>query len=831
MKILNCHIEGFGGIVNKDFSFDGKISSLVFENGYGKTTLASFIKAMLYGLESYKKNSRGFEDRQHFAPFSGARFGGSLTLVFRGTEYKIERFFDTKSQTKDTLRVYKNSKETDELTENVGEYIFGFDKDSFERLLFIKPDTDDYGSTPGIKAKLNHFVMDGGEISAATDALESAKKQLRAVRGNSGLISRENEKRLELIAAIKNLEILSLELDRLFEKKKMTQDTVIELELALKNKNEQKLREQVYKGYESLKSTESEIASKIKEITDKYPRGIPSEDELSELKAALLDIERRRAATDASSLSAQSRESLDSLSARFESNAPNESEIENMEELLKRSAVISSRLDSLECKSGDFTEKRRLPDAEELSSYKEKLAEYKCLCDECEALLEADGARRKSVKKIPLVFGILFLLTAIPLTFVHIALMAASAAIAALFLVLAFTGSGNYGSVTIRIGELKAKSRRCEEALKLFLAKYGFFSENGVIYDFSRLEDEISKREEEAKRSALASVEKENLSKELVDIKFRVGTFLAKYGFKTENLEKELSELKSALSKYEILKGEKTLAEERNAQNAQGIRISEQVVERFSQKHLIKKEILSAQSLTYFENDSRRYGQLICDMDSITSKIKSYKAEHSLTDEPMQSTDAETDTEQIEEALSAHRRTLSELALTVGDIEDRLSTLPEKQNELEACEERIAAYERRYRLISKTQELLKSADSSIVERFVGPLKKIFDEYLAQLSDTLGKKFSMDLDFNLKFESGGEMRDERHLSSGQHALVSLCLKLALTKAAFSAEEPFVIMDDPFVNLDESHIEKTREFIKKISENIQIVYFSCHNSRKI
>ena len=218
-------------------------------------------------------------------------------------------------------------------------------------------------------------------------------------------------------------------------------------------------------------------------------------------------------------------------------------------------------------------------------------------------------------------------------------------------------------------------------------------------------------------------------------------------------------------------------------------------------------------------------------MESITSKIKSYKAEHSLTDEPMQSTDVETDTEQIEEALSAHRRTLSELALTVGDIEDRLSTLPEKQNELEACEERIAAYERRYRLISKTHELLKSADSTSVERFVGPLKKIFDEYLAQLSDTLGKKFSMDLDFNLKFESGGEMRDERHLSSGQHALVSLCLKLALTKAAFSAEEPFVIMDDPFVNLDESHIEKTREFIKKVSENIQIVYFSCHNSRKI
>ena len=112
MKILNCHVEGFGGIVDKDFSFDRNLSSFIFENGYGKTTLAAFIKAMLYGLDSYKKNSKGFEDRLHYAPFSGARFGGNLTISFRGAEYKIERFFDVKSQTKDTLRVYKNGRES-----------------------------------------------------------------------------------------------------------------------------------------------------------------------------------------------------------------------------------------------------------------------------------------------------------------------------------------------------------------------------------------------------------------------------------------------------------------------------------------------------------------------------------------------------------------------------------------------------------------------------------------------------------------------------------------------------------------------------------------------
>ena len=100
-----------------------------------------------------------------------------------------------------------------------------------------------------------------------------------------------------------------------------------------------------------------------------------------------------------------------------------------------------------------------------------------------------------------------------------------------------------------------------------------------------------------------------------------------------------------------------------------------------------------------------------------------------------------------------------------------------------------------------------------------------------LSEALGKSFFMDIDFNLKFEESGELRDERHFSTGQGALTSLCLKLALLRAAFDEEEPFVIMDDPFTSLDETHMKNAVNFIKKISKSTQIVYFSCHNSRKI
>ena len=40
-----------------------------------------------------------------------------------------------------------------------------------------------------------------------------------------------------------------------------------------------------------------------------------------------------------------------------------------------------------------------------------------------------------------------------------------------------------------------------------------------------------------------------------------------------------------------------------------------------------------------------------------------------------------------------------------------------------------------------------------------------------------------------------------------------------------------MDDPFVHLDEEHMQKTVQTVKDIARDKQIVYFCCHDSRRI
>lgn len=82
MKILFCEIENYGNVTGgKRVTFDGGLQEFCEKNGYGKTTLCSFIRVMFYGMSTKKEKSVSFGDREHFYPFSGGKFGGSLTFL------------------------------------------------------------------------------------------------------------------------------------------------------------------------------------------------------------------------------------------------------------------------------------------------------------------------------------------------------------------------------------------------------------------------------------------------------------------------------------------------------------------------------------------------------------------------------------------------------------------------------------------------------------------------------------------------------------------------------------------------------------------------------
>ena len=49
MKLIRMHIDNFGGLHDYDYQFEDGLNVVLQENGWGKTTMAAFLKAMLYG--------------------------------------------------------------------------------------------------------------------------------------------------------------------------------------------------------------------------------------------------------------------------------------------------------------------------------------------------------------------------------------------------------------------------------------------------------------------------------------------------------------------------------------------------------------------------------------------------------------------------------------------------------------------------------------------------------------------------------------------------------------------------------------------------------------
>ena len=87
MKLLKAYIENFGKISKTEYDFNSGLTTFCYENGYGKTTLATFIRAMFYSLPKVTTKSN-FNDREHFYPFNGGKFGGNLTYEHEGDFYK-----------------------------------------------------------------------------------------------------------------------------------------------------------------------------------------------------------------------------------------------------------------------------------------------------------------------------------------------------------------------------------------------------------------------------------------------------------------------------------------------------------------------------------------------------------------------------------------------------------------------------------------------------------------------------------------------------------------------------------------------------------------------
>ena len=285
MKLISLHIVNYGKLSNYDFLFEN-INVICQENGYGKSTIVSFIKSMFYGLETLKNNTSKFLDRKHYYPFNRGVFGGNIVFAYHNKEYRIERIFDEKSEIKDILKVYCNGKETDELGLIPGLIIFGINKDNFEKIISIDANKITLETDSDINKKLNNYVENVSDEFNLDDVLKNIKKYKKEQLDKLKILKEESKK---LNLEIHNLEDIKLNLDAKY----------IELNELENKKNlakkeydkiyENKLLNQKYDTLNRYNIEVNQYQSELNSFKNKYSL-IPSNEEFNSIKEVENDL-------------------------------------------------------------------------------------------------------------------------------------------------------------------------------------------------------------------------------------------------------------------------------------------------------------------------------------------------------------------------------------------------------------------------------------------------------------------------------------------------------------------------------------------------------------
>ena len=181
MKILSLHIDGFGKFHNRDISFQDGLNVVYGKNEAGKSTLHTFIKGMLFGIERQRGRASKNDTYSKFQPWTQSGvYEGYLRVECDGQIYRIERRFQ-----KGDKRLCVINETTGKEEENNkalwDKLRCGLSETAYDNTISIgqlKCATDG-----GMVSELRNYIANlntSGSITKASAYLKAQRKQLEA---------------------------------------------------------------------------------------------------------------------------------------------------------------------------------------------------------------------------------------------------------------------------------------------------------------------------------------------------------------------------------------------------------------------------------------------------------------------------------------------------------------------------------------------------------------------------------------------------------------------------------------------------------------------------
>lgn len=846
MKLISCHIDNFGCLSDYDITFHDGVTDIEKDNGWGKSTLAAFIRVMFYGFDNETRKSVTERERNQKSPWQNGTYGGTLTFQVNDRTYRMERTFDARKAANDSFQLFddRTNLPSNDYSSRIGEELFDIDSESFRKTVFIAQQDCMSETTDQINAKIGNLSADNADMGNYERALEDIRNEMnriteKRVTGKGRqlkdrIAETETEVSEKSYLVTKN-EQEKAELKEKLQELQKTEESISETDKKIQTavKNNRAVSEA--RLYRSMNDELNRRAVRLTQVQSEFPGNIPVREDVDRQLDNARQFESEMAKMESHQLSKTDELSLQQFEKVFVDGIPSE-------ELV---SVISSDVADYE-KAEKNRSESSLSDNEmnELTQYSSRFSIADINSDKIEEMIQLWNRSEK--EKL--------------LESTHKETSSQSAS----------KYSVPAGICVIIIGVLFLLMKQLAAGLVLIV--FGIFVICYTVLHHKEQKEVITEKQWFSDRS-------------------RVLTFLKNNSLETneDQVLRSLYELKNQYEKWESLKRryEDYLASEKNSKQSErkkrlknfffpyyGI---EDNYPRLLEK--LQNDIREYDALIEKKNryDSARNNALACykkyrdfctfigmevekDMNAHLTRVRDnliacMEAQNEYLNKKEEVADfekvhdmnvlknipkdaEETDISSLHETLSTLQKQKEEIRESVNlirrEMEDtgtKLDEIAGKELQLVDMKKEYEELKKKYHVLEETSAYLISARNNFNARYLGPIKKSFEYYYSLLSNGDTKQYELDANLNISLKAYGKARTVSNMSEGYQDLIGLCRRMAMIDAMYDKEKPFILLDDPFVNLDEKKIEGAKKFIENVSEKYQVIYLTCHPSRTI
>lgn len=418
MKLIRCYIENFGGLSHYRLDFQQGITVVQEENGFGKTTLAEFIRAMFYGFPRSGK-TMDKNPRKKYLPWNGGSYGGYLIFEHKGKQYRIDRKFGaTPKGDTFTLTDAVTHQKSPDFTEDIGIELFGLDEESFERSTYMPQNHDHVTTaTTGIQSKLGDLVHDTNDINNYDKAIKALKEKRSGYipyRGKGGSVAEAVGKITELHSQLDLTEAKRPELEQLMEQlsslyhsrsvKSGARD-LIRKQLQQRSRYDAKVSAE--KQLQSMVLRKQQLETRQQTLLESYPKGLPDVSQVLRMEQLLSRLPSLTPPADTNT-DLEARAVVSQMGSRFQGGVPHNGDFTMLRSLDKEliEAESAARTTVLTEHEQATLEKLEqlfawgIPDDSHIAQCRQRIRERASLQDRLEnsAASEADTLRLKRLK-------------------------------------------------------------------------------------------------------------------------------------------------------------------------------------------------------------------------------------------------------------------------------------------------------------------------------------------------------------------------------------------------------------------------------------------------